>query len=355
LGIDLRRLRNNAAGIVGAARRAKPKPWVVGAASAGLVAIALFAWLAIEAPDTMRQIEAAQPRVELSIAKPAPSPDGTPVQAPIPETDSPKTDLSKTDSLPPWRANAQPVAGAPNQPRIAVLMAGLGLSSSIDERAIHKLAGGISLGFLPFSDRIETLVPAARAEGHEVVLSVPMEGNNYPADDPGPQALLTRASAPENLSRLDWDLARAKGYVGIVPSMGERFTASPDMLRSILDELAKRGLLYVDTGSAAFGAAPALGHAIGVPLATSDRTIDAVPTAAAIDRELAALEETARHKGSALGVVSPYPVTFDRLAAWIPTLAAKGIVLVPLSAVTQDPTAAQSGAAMPSPDSKSKS
>jgi polysaccharide deacetylase 2 family uncharacterized protein YibQ len=41
----------------------------------------------------------------------------------------------------------------------------------------------------------------------------------------------------------------------------------------------------------------------------------------------------ARNGKAAVGFAQALPVTLDRLVAWIPTLAGKGIALVPVSAV----------------------
>jgi len=45
------------------------------------------------------------------------------------------------------------------------------------------------------------------------------------------------------------------------------------------------------------------------------------------------LERIAKSAGSAVGMGLPYPVTIERLAVWAETLEAKGLVLVPVSAL----------------------
>ena len=57
-----------------------------------------------------------------------------------------------------------------------------------------------------------------------------------------------------------------------------------------------------------------------------------------IDAKLAALEQIARDKGSAVGLIGAVrPVTLDRLAAWSGSLAAKNLALAPASAVATPP------------------
>ena len=57
--------------------------------------------------------------------------------------------------------------------------------------------------------------------------------------------------------------------------------------------------------------------------------IDAVPTAAEIDKALARLETIARERGTATGYASALPVSIERVARWAKTVPGRGIVLVP--------------------------
>jgi polysaccharide deacetylase 2 family uncharacterized protein YibQ len=41
----------------------------------------------------------------------------------------------------------------------------------------------------------------------------------------------------------------------------------------------------------------------------------------------------ARTSGQALAFASPYPITMDRLLAWLPAMQQKGFALAPVSAV----------------------
>jgi polysaccharide deacetylase 2 family uncharacterized protein YibQ len=59
---------------------------------------------------------------------------------------------------------------------------------------------------------------------------------------------------------------------------------------------------------------------------------------AVLDRRLDALTRLALDKGSALGFVSlPRALTRERLVAWTNSLASKGVVLAPISALVLPP------------------
>jgi uncharacterized protein len=102
----------------------------------------------------------------------------------------------------PAEAYAQPVKhvpGKPDAPRVALIVGGLGVSSSVSNDAISQLPGAVTLAFMPYSYDVDHLAGRARRAGHEILLQAPMEPFNYPDNDSGPQTLLTTLS-PEQTS-----------------------------------------------------------------------------------------------------------------------------------------------------------
>jgi uncharacterized protein len=235
-----------------------------------------------------------------------------------------------------WRVYARPPAVGPRKPRVAILLAGLGLSASQTQAAI-QLPGEISLGFLPHAPSLGPKLAEARAAGHEVLLHLPMEPRNYPNDDPGPHALLTSLTPAANLERLEWSLSRGVGYVGVVNRSGARFAESDTDLRPVLLGLRDRGLMYLDASEAAGRNALKLADQLRVPRTGIDLRIDAEAARGAIDARLAELEQVARQSGQAIGLGEPFPVTIERLGQWAATLPAKGIELAPVSAIPSQP------------------
>ncbi len=237
------------------------------------------------------------------------------------------------DGRQPWKVYARPFDDNDTRPRIAVVISGLGLSGAATEAAIRRLPGPVTLAFAPYAKGLDRWVPLARAAGHEVLLTLPMEPVNYPANDPGPYALLTSLSAAQNLDRLRWVLSRSTGYVGLIDFMGSRFATSERDLRPVLEELKKRGLMFVDSRSSLLSVGAGTARQIGLPRAMNDLFIDLHASRAAIDQNLSELERIARDNGHALGVGAPYPVTLERLSAWLTGLDVKGFALAPVSAV----------------------
>ncbi len=237
------------------------------------------------------------------------------------------------DGLKPFTAYAAEAdrAKAAKMPIVAVVIGGLGVGAAKTAEAITKLPPAITLAFTPYGSDPAKLAGQARAAHHEILLQVPMEPFDYPDNDPGPKTLLTSLGAEQNIDRLYWHLSRFQGYAGIANFMGSRFVTSDSVMQPIIREAAKRGLGYLDDGSAPRSVAPALAAAQAMPFAKADLTIDAVPTAKEIDRSLVTLEELAKQRGLAIGTASALPVSIERIGAWVKTLESRGIMLVPLT------------------------
>ncbi len=233
------------------------------------------------------------------------------------------------------RSPMQVYAAAANlldrRPRIAILVAGIGMSASESEDAIQTLPPAVSLAVSPYAYKPGPLLAQARARGHEYLLSIPMEPQGYPLDDPGNRALMTGNSEAENLKLLDWALTRFGGYVGATGALGrlrgERFAASTPQVAPVLAELAKRGLLYIDPRPGAARPKAVVGRSVDV-------IIDEPAVRREIDAKLEKLERIAHDRGSAIGLAGlPEPVTVDRIAAWANTLPSRGFALMPVTAV----------------------
>lgn len=83
---------------------------------------------------------------------------------------------------------ARPWSGARGT-RIALIVGGLGLSQTGTQKAIRDLPGEVTLGFATAGNSLQRWMQEARRSGHELLLQLPMEPFDYPANDPGPNAL----------------------------------------------------------------------------------------------------------------------------------------------------------------------
>ncbi len=222
--------------------------------------------------------------------------------------------------------NANPTGSV--RPRVALLVAGIGLNLGDSTAAIDRLPAAVSLAVTPWAGNLARVLPMIKAHGHEYLLSVPMEPHSFPLDDPdSATALMTSLSDEENATRLRAILTSTSGYVGLTnvlgPMKGERLLSAPDLFGAVETAATVRGLFFVEAGT----------QALAMKGRQADMVLDDDPlNGAALDARLDRLTHIALDKGAAVGIIAlPRPVTLERAAAWSHSLDAKGVDLVPVS------------------------
>ena len=235
----------------------------------------------------------------------------------------------------PQNVYARPVSAGiihSDMPKVAILLGGMGLNAELTKKAISKLPGEVSFAFAPYGEDLQAQVNRARAQGHEIMLQLPLEPFGYPASNPGPKTLMTTSDANANLDALAWHMGRFAGYTGITNYMGAKFLTDVAALRPVLAEMKKRGLIFLDDGTANRSMSAQIGKIIGLPVKAGARVIDADPAEQNIEQALADLEAEAKASGLAIGTGTGLDVTIDAVDEWSRSLAEKGILLVPVSA-----------------------
>ena len=233
-------------------------------------------------------------------------------------------------------AYARPWSGARGT-RIAIVVGGLGLSQTGTQHAIQTLPEEITLGFAASGNSLQRWLQEARRAGHEVVLQVPFEPFNYPQNDPGPHTLVVEDGAQQNLNDLHWAMGRITNYTGIMNFMGGRFLSDPAATEPIMRDLARRGVLFLDDGTSARSVTGPVASAVGVPHAAADMVVDGSVNHGDILKKLDEVERIARRNGSAIAVASAFDTSVNAIASWANEAKARGIEIVSISALANDP------------------
>ncbi len=218
------------------------------------------------------------------------------------------------------------------RPKITILLGGMGLNARLTEKAIKELPGDISFAFAPYGEKLQDQVNRARARGHEIMLQVPMEPVGYPGNNPGPNTLLTEAPEDVNLAALRWNMSRFAGYSGITNYMGARLLVTEAAMKPVMQEIRKRGLVYLEDATVNLTLSPKIVKDVRLPMQRASMVIDSEPTAPAIAEALQKLEDEAVANGFAIGTGSGLEITIDTVNEWAKGLQDKGILLVPVSA-----------------------
>ena len=230
---------------------------------------------------------------------------------------------------------------APPSAYIGIIIDDLGNSRHGGELAV-RLPGPVACAILPGTPYAALLARMARRHGKEVLLHLPMEP--VAGLNPGPGALDTAMSRTLFTLTLDADLDSIPGVAGVNNHMGSLLTSRTIPMEWLMRTLSQRGgLFFVDSRTIAASVAARTAAAYRVPALSRDVFLDDVPTAGAVEQQLALLLRIAHRRGYALAIGHPHSATLDVLRQWLPLLALRRVRLVPLSTLL----ALRSGRALP--------
>ena len=238
------------------------------------------------------------------------------------------TDNTKKETTP-YNLNKLAFSTTSKNPMIAIVVDDMG----VDMIRSNKMLGIpdiYTFSFLTYAPNLQSQINFAKTKGKEVMLHVPMEALNN-IYDYGPEVLSTKHSRSENLELLNTMLNRVSGYIGINNHMGSKFTSDLPLLSGVIEELSKKGLMFLDSKTIASSKADEIVEHIKLPYASRDVFIDDSNKIEDIKKSLISLENIAKKRGYAIAICHPRDNTIKVLQDWLPTLKEKGITSVPLS------------------------
>jgi uncharacterized protein len=289
------------------------------------VAGALAAAALIRAAPAMSQ----SMLVELDPSQAATTPP--PLAAAAPPSNQALASPVLTDTLPPWRRNAVVAPALDGRPAITLVIDDMGVMHRYTDQAV-ALPGPLTLAWFPFATKLPEQVAAAAARGHEAILHMPMQAHSDSIRQTGPDPLRVDLPPEVNRALLRAALDAVPAIVGVNNHMGSVATRDPLLMELVAREVHDHGMLFLDSVVVPHSVALCCAELAGVPAAARDVFIDNVAEAAVIWGQLAATEAFARRHGHAIAIAHPRPRTLAALEVWLPTLAARGFVLWPLSA-----------------------
>lgn len=235
--------------------------------------------------------------------------------------------------MPPWRQFALATPILKGKPVIAIVIDDMGVDRRRSNRMIG-FQGPLTLSFLTYAKDLKEQGAQARAKGHELMLHVSMEPSSNKVD-PGPNVLLVGQKPETILQRLRWGLDRFEGFVGINNHMGSKFTSHVASMRVVIQELKKRGLLFLDSRTSGRTVGAKLARRAGVPYVERNVFLDHDDDVEKIKAQLKTVENIARKRGRSVAIGHPRDATLKALEGWLSTVTSKGFQLVPISALAR--------------------
>ena len=257
----------------------------------------------------------------------------TPKPAPVPVTAPATIEEKSAPSTvqPRWMKYALKVTPPAGKPMIAIVIDDLGLDRRRTKQTL-ELAGPMTMAFIPYAKSLAKQATMAKAQGHELLLHLPMEPLNDKIDA-GPNHLHTHLAEEDLKDRIHWNLERFEGYVGVNNHMGSKATTDESVMKALMAELRTREMLFLDSRTNPKSVGAKIAGLEGVPFAERNVFLDNVNEKGAVLKQLSLLEKVSKRSGFAVGIGHPRDGTIAALKEWLPAVIDKGFVLVPISQI----------------------
>jgi hypothetical protein len=223
----------------------------------------------------------------------------------------------------------------PQAGRLALVIDDLGRSLADVDR-LGALGVPLTGAVLPFEPHSEAVAMALERRGLEVLCHLPMEPATAGVD-PGPGALTRAMSAEQVRAATRRALAAVPVAVGANNHMGSAFSADAGSMRPVLEEIARRDLLYLDSRTGPASVAFRLALALGIPSAERDVFLDGPGDGGSIERRWRELLAGARTDGAAIAIGHPHETTLRFLERAVPAAVEEGYEFVPVSYLVDRP------------------
>ena len=187
----------------------------------------------------------------------------------------------------------------------------------------------LTFSILPRASQAHTLAERMRANGHEVLIHLPMEPRG--GASPGGNAILVGLDDEEIRRRVRRALQRVPHARGLNNHMGSKATADKRVMRLVLSELKDRNLFFLDSRTTASSVAYQLAVDMDIRAFNRDLFIDEIADAPTIRDKLWELAAIAAQSGQAIGVGHNRRETLLALLAALPQLEKRGFRFVPVS------------------------
>ena len=182
----------------------------------------------------------------------------------------------------------------------------------------------LTLAILPNAGPVTAITDLARENGHDLLIHLPMEPDDYPTQNPGKGAIMSHYSEDQVRSALQQALKRIPDAVGFNNHMGSKITRDEGIMHTLLKEAKKKRLLFLDSRTTPHSVAYELAQSLGVPSLRRDVFIDEVDDRAAIEAALWNLAAQASRTGHAIGIGHERTNTLLALERVLPRLEQRG-------------------------------
>ncbi len=212
--------------------------------------------------------------------------------------------------------------------RIAIVIDDFGYQEQDLILSFCKLPQPITFSIFPGEKHTVWIAQQAIEKNHGVMVHLPMEPIDYPARDPGPNAIFLDY-APEKIAELTQKALASVPYAkGMNNHMGSRLTQNFAAMKVVLGVVEKWNFFFLDSVTSPESVAYAIARDMGIPSGRNALFLDIDEDEETVVKRLYRLAAQARHEGTAIGIGHAKPNTLYALQRMLPELAEQGFVFV---------------------------
>lgn len=266
----------------------------------------LLAEVPLEKAETLRLIFQAKQKPRASKAKkPAPKPAAKVVDTPVVKT-----------------------AKKEQRPRVAIILDDIGHKPIKHLKSVLDLRYPITFAVLPYLGHSKANALYLHQNQYEVILHMPMEPGDYPKNNPGKGAILSHLNDGQIRQAINAALNDVPFVQGVNNHMGSKITTNRTLMRSVLSELKKRNMFFLDSRTHPNSVAFDLARMMGMTTAQRDVFLDSEEDYDFVVKQLNQARAVAKRKGLAVVIGHPYPSTLAALVAEMPKMEQEGFQFV---------------------------
>ena len=218
------------------------------------------------------------------------------------------------------------------------------------DHQVLKLPSQVTLSILPFTPLGKQIASQANAQGHEIMLHIPMQslqGNKLGKG--GLNNTMTEQELKHILESAVSDFPYAKGLNN---HMGSLLTQLPQPMHWTMSTLAKHQLFFIDSSTTKYTIARAIAAEYQVPHIKRHVFLDNNLEQQALERQFQHLLRLAKRRSKTVAIAHPHKETLAFLTNNIHRLQESGIELVPASQLFYQPAPNETVSALISTSAK---
>jgi hypothetical protein len=205
---------------------------------------------------------------------------------------------------------SEKVLPKPVKPKVAIIIDDLGPNKNVAKEVL-ALKAPLTLSILPRETYSAWIAEEGHRLGHDVIAHIPMEAEkSYKLGEGG---LYTWMTDKEIADTLDKDISSIPHALGVSNHMGSAFTQDERAMQTLIAELKKKKLFFLDSLTASGSVGFHLAEMNGIKALDRDIFLDDNDNPAEIQLQWKKLINIANKKGSAVLLAHPRKNTIEFL------------------------------------------